>query len=118
MNEDTFVGLDVPKSVVVAAAVNAPGPRLDQSKLGPSAGGREPSRSGGGFLVLRVWLGRVAREAVNLEPELRGQEPAGTQEREARQSASFESRGVTMALCPLARAEGQRAARTITSLRR
>ncbi len=38
MNEDTFVGLDVPKSVVVAAAVNAPGDRLDQSKLGTSGG--------------------------------------------------------------------------------
>ncbi len=38
MNEDAFVGLDVPRSVVVAAAVNAPGGQPDQSKLGPSGG--------------------------------------------------------------------------------
>lgn len=36
MHEETFVGLDVHKSVVVATAVDAHGERLDQSKLGPS----------------------------------------------------------------------------------
>ena len=36
VNKETFVGLEVHKSVVVATAMNAQGDKLDQSKLGPS----------------------------------------------------------------------------------
>jgi transposase len=61
MNEETYVGLDVHKSVVVATALNAQGERLDQSKLGPTDAelteylGRLPGRKHVVLEACTVW---------------------------------------------------------------